>query len=269
MKVRVYMNILKSVSLVFCITYISACFIWADDVAQKGKAIAIESDKNDQGFVDQVAIVEMVLTNRHGQHSSRKMKSSTLEKDGEGDKTLILFEDPKDIKGTAFLSHTHILDPDDQWLFLPALKRVKRISSKNKSGPFMGSEFAYEDINSQEVEKYTYKYISEEEYEGKLCHKVERYPKDPRSGYTKQVAWYAADNYLLLKVDYYDRKSKRLKTLFFKDYKEYLPNVWRAHVYHMVNHQVGKETVLTWSNFKFKNGLSDRDFDKNSLKRAR
>ena len=66
------------------------------------------------------------------------------------------------VKGVNILSHTKIFEPDDQWLFLPALKRVKRISSRNKSGPFMGSEFAYEDLVSREVEKYSYKFIKDE-----------------------------------------------------------------------------------------------------------
>ena len=101
----------------------------AETPEEKGLAIAVEADKRDTGWVDQAADLEMILTNKHGQSSQRTMRIKTLEVEGDGDKSLTIFDNPRDIKGTAFLSHTHALKPDDQWLYLPALKRVKRISS--------------------------------------------------------------------------------------------------------------------------------------------
>ena len=129
----------------------------AETPEEKGLAIAIEADRRDEGFGDNIANLTMILRNRHGQQTSRVLRTRTLEQADDGDKSLIIFDNPGDVKGTAFLSFTHKEGPDDQWLYLPALKRVKRIASGNKSGPFMGSEFAYEDISSQEVEKYGYK----------------------------------------------------------------------------------------------------------------
>ena len=125
---------------------------------EKGLQIAVEADKRDLGFGDTKSSMTMVLKNQYGEETQRNMHSKTLEQLDDGDKSLIVFDSPQDVKGTAFLSFTHQVGTDDQWLFLPALKRVKRISSSNKSGPFMGSEFAYEDISSQEIEKYTYLY---------------------------------------------------------------------------------------------------------------
>ncbi len=159
-----------------------ASFAFAPAQAQtaedKGLAIAQEIDKRDIGFGDSQANLTMTLTNKHGESSTRKLRLSTLENtDSEvGDKSLTVFDHPRDVKGTAFLSFTKILDPDDQWLYLPALKRVKRISSANKSGPFVGSEFAYEDLVSFEVGKYTYKYIKDEACGDLTCFVVERYP---------------------------------------------------------------------------------------------
>ena len=115
---------------------------------EKGLAIAREADSRDDGFGDFAADMIMILKNRHGQESAREMRVRTLEVNGDGDKSLSIFDTPRDIKGTAFLNFTHRTGDDDQWLYLPALKRVKRISSRNKSGSFMGSEFAYEDIGS-------------------------------------------------------------------------------------------------------------------------
>ncbi len=242
---------------------------WAQSPEEKGLAIAVEADRRDTGWQDSTAAMTMLLRNAQGDESVRNIRVRNLEVEGDGDKGLTIFDEPLDVKGTAFLNFTHKLEPDDQWLYLPALKRVKRISSKNKSGPFMGSEFAYEDISSNEVEKYTYKYLRDEEYEGQPCFVMERYPVDPNSGYTRQVAWIDQAEYRPQQIVFYDRKDSLLKTLIFKDYRQYLDQYWRADEYFMENHQTGKSTRLTWSDYQFRTGLTDRDFDKNSLKRAR
>ena len=96
---------------------------------EKGLAIAVEADRRDMGWVDQSADMQMSLRNRQGQGSERVIRIRTLEVLGDGDKSLTIFDTPRDVKGTAFLSFTHATEPDDQWLFLPALNRVKRISS--------------------------------------------------------------------------------------------------------------------------------------------
>jgi outer membrane lipoprotein-sorting protein len=242
----------------------------AESPEEKGLAIAKEADRRDEGFGDFTANMLMVLKNRHGQESVRKIRVRTLEVEGDGDKGLSIFDNPRDVKGTAFLTFSHKVGDDDQWLYLPALKRVKRISSRNKSGSFMGSEFAYEDISSQEVEKYTYKWIRDEEYEGRKCFVIELYPVDKKnSGYTRQVAWIDKSEYRAWKTEFYDRKKSHLKTLTYKGYKKYLDKYWRADEMNMINHQNGKSTRLVWSNYKFRTGLKDRDFNKNSLKRAR
>jgi hypothetical protein len=154
-------------------------------------------------------------------------------------------------------------------LYLPALKRIKRIASKNKSGPFVGSEFAFEDITSQEVEKYTYRYLRDEVLDGQDTFVMERYPVDKNSGYTRQTVWMDKAHYRLMKVDYYDRKSALLKTLVFKGYKQYLELYWRAGTMAMFNHQSKKSTDLIWNDYEFATGLDDGDFTRNSLQRAR
>lgn len=245
-------------------------FVTAETPEEKGLAIAKEADLRDQGFGDFSADMIMLLKNRHGQESKRVLRIRTLEVTGDGDKSLSIFDTPRDVKGTAFLNFTHKVGDDDQWLFLPALKRVKRISSRNKSGSFMGSEFAYEDISSQEVEKYSYKWIKDEVYEGEECFVVEFYPVNKKSsGYTKQVGWIDKKEYRTLKVEFYDRKNYHLKTLTSKGFQQYLDKYWRADEMYMINHQTGKSTKLSWTNYKFRTGLTDKDFNKNSLKRAR
>lgn len=243
--------------------------VFAESAEEKGLAIAVEADKRDQGWGDQATVMKMILRNSQGASSTREIRGKTLEVDGDGDKSLTIFDTPRDVKGTAFLSFTHSLKSDEQWLYLPALKRVKRISSSNKSGPFMGSEFSYEDISSQEVAKYKYKFIKDDKFNGRDVFVIERIPQYKKSGYTKQITWVDKEMYQPLKIEFYDRKKSLLKTLTQHEYTKYLNKFWRAARLEMVNHQKGKSTTLLWTSYKFKNGFRKRDFDRNSLKRAR
>lgn len=241
----------------------------AQTAEERGLEIAREVERHDQGWSDATASMKMVLRNKQGEESNRAIRIKTLEVDGDGDKSLTIFDTPRDVKGTAFLSFSHVIKPDDQWLYLPALKRVKRISSANKSGPFMGSQFAYEDLASFEVDKYRYKYLKDEKLNGRETFVVENYPQYKHSGYTRQIVWIDQQRYIPLKVEYYDRKNDLLKTLTFNDYKQYLDKYWRAKKQVMKNYQNGKTTLLTWDKYQFRNGLNARDFEKNSLKRIR
>ncbi|MEM6487249.1 MAG: outer membrane lipoprotein-sorting protein [Pseudomonadota bacterium] len=237
----------------------------ADD---RGFEIAARSDRSDVGFGDSRVSLEMVLTNAAGDSTTRALEITTLERESEevGDKSLVLFSSPRDIDGTALLSHAKILDPDDQWLFLPALKRTKRISSSNKSGPFVGSEFAFEDITAQELNKFSYTWVREEACGDFTCDVVERTPLYEGSGYTKQLAWYDQTHFQVRQIEYYDRRGSLLKTQTFEDYRQY-GTVWRSHLFTMVNHQTGKATDLRFGDYRFDVGLDDGDFVKGVLRR--
>lgn len=241
---------------------------------EKGFEIAARSDRSDRGFKDSEVRSVMILRNKQGQESRRELFQRTLEIQDEdaGDKSILVFESPADVEGTALLSHAKILDPDDQWLYLPALKRIKRISSKNKSGPFVGSEFAFEDFTAQELNKFTYKYIGEEPCptEAALtCDVVERYPRYEFSGYSKQITWIDQRDYQSRQIDFYDRKGAKLKTLTFSDYKKYGENIWRSHTLKMTNHLTGKSTDFLFQDYTFGIGFEDNDFQKGVLKRVR
>jgi len=243
--------------------------VQAETAQEKGLAIIVESDNRDKGWQDSSADMLMTLRNKSGKESIREIRVKNLEVEGDGDKGLTVFDQPRDVKGTAFLTYSHALVPDDQWIFLPALKRVKRISSSNKSGPFMGSEFAYEDISSFEVEKYSYLYLRDEVLEGQDCFVLETKPLYKHSGYTKSTVWIDKSEYRIQKIDFYDRKDTLLKIQRFNDYKHYLGQYWRAHTMTMENQQNGKSTTLQWNNYTFQAGLTDKDFEKNDLKRQR
>lgn len=263
------MRQMRRIALVLAVALAFATTARAETPEEKSLAIAKEADRRGLGYQDSTAELEMVLRNRHGEESERFMEVRSLELLEDGDKSLTTFKRPADVKNTGLLTFSHKFEPDDQWLYLPAVKRVKRIASMNKSGPFMGSEFAFEDLSDQEVEKYTYRYLLDEEIEGQDCFVIERIPTYKYSGYTRQVVWLDKTEYRIWKVDYYDRKQSLLKTLTFKKYRRYLDKYWRSHEMLMVNHQTGKSTTLLWGNYQFQTGLTDADFTKASLKRAR
>ncbi len=259
---------MKKISFLIWLLLVSASLL-AETPEEKGMTIAVAADKRDTGFIDQVADMIMILRNRKGQESTRYIRTRTLEVEGDGDKFLSIFDKPADVKHTAMLTYSHGLKPDDQWLYLPALKRVKRINSRNKSGPFMGSEFAFEDLGSQEVEKYSYKFLRDEPCGEWECYVIERYPEYEYSGYTRQVGWIDKAEYRIVKVEFYDRKDALLKTLTYSGYQEYLGYYWRPDEMFMQNHQTGKSTLLKWSNYQFKTAVADRDFNPNALPRLR
>ncbi len=237
---------------------------------RRGFETAARSDRSDRGFGDSEVQLKMILRNATGRETTRQLKITTLEVKDEsvGDKSLVTFSHPRDINGTALLSHAQILEPGNQWLYLPALKRVKRISSANKSGPFVGSEFAFEDFTSLELNKFDYTWIREEACGNIDCDVIERLPRYKNSGYARQIAWIDRDIYQLRKVEFYDRRGDLLKTLELKDYQNY-NGVWRAQRLEMVNQQTGKSTDLIYDSYVFGAGMKDNDFVKRRLKRLR
>ena len=236
---------------------------------EKGLAIAMQANERNEGFGDFTAEMTMLLIDRQGRTSERHMRFQVLEVERDGDKSLFVFDQPRDVQGTALLTHAHINTQDDQWLYLPALKRVKRISAATRSGSFMGSEFSYEDMSTQEVEEYTYTYLHDEPCGALTCTVSEQVPSDEKSGYSRKVAWQDTEEFRTWKIEHYDRKNELLKTLTFAGYQQYRGKFWRAGEMTMVNHLTGKRTVLNWQNFVFSAGLDDNAFTQTALRRVR
>jgi hypothetical protein len=246
--------------ILVCLLLIQSLF------AITNEELAKQSDATTDGFVSSSSNMTMTLINAHNQKTIRDMKSITLEGNN-GDKSLMEFLSPADVKGTKMLTHEFINKDDNQWMYLPALKRIKRIASRNKSGSFMGSEFSYEDTGNAKWEEFTYvDGLEEVTIDGVVCLKGVRIPKDRYSGYTKQVTWIEKERKLVKKVDYYDRKKELLKTAVFSKWKK-IDGVYVMGQIHMINHQNGKQTILEWSDQKIKVGLGKKDFSKRVLKR--
>lgn len=239
----------------------------AETPQEKGLRIAAQSDRMDQGFGTSAAEWTMTLTDAAGKSTVRTLEIRTQEKPNEevGDKSVTLFFTPPDVEGTALLSHAKILDSDDQWLFLPELSRVKRISSSNKSGPFVGSEFAFEDLTAAELGKYDYEYIEQSTLDGMTVDVIKQTPRYDRSGYTHQIAYYDQEINQLRKVEFFNRGGAHLKTLTLTDFQNYGGTIYRANVQTMENHLTGKSTVLATDGYKFGIDLDETQFKPSAL----
>jgi len=241
---------------------------------EKGLAIATEVDNRDKGWGDVTVEGAMVLKNKAGNESVRKFRSTILEAAdaSKGDRSIITFSEPRDVRGTALLTHSKI-EPDDdsQWIFLPAVKRVKRISSSNRTGKFVSSEFSYEDLGSEEVADNDHIWLEDAacEHDAALtCAAVESRPKNKRSGYSRRVSFIDLEEYRVHRIDFYNRRGDLEKFLRFEDYRQYEGQFWRAHVMIMDNSQTGKSTRLAWGDYSFRQGLTERDFTPQGLPKA-
>lgn len=256
-------------ALLMFVLLLSPTFLLAAPLVDRGQDIAIRADAQLHGYGDTRMALDMLLVSPSGQTASRVLRMQSLEDGTSGDRTLMVFDTPRDLAGTALLSWNHPDGDDEQWLYLPAVKRVKQIGSRNKSGPFMGSEFAFEDIVTPFWQKYTYKFLREETRDGLPCFVIERFPRDTYSGYTRQIMWVDKQDYLIRRIEYVDRKEKLLKTYTATGFRKYENKHWRAGEMLMVNHQTGKQTRLRISEYRFNTGLKPEDFTQNALMRVK
>jgi hypothetical protein len=232
--------------------------------AEEGLAVAREVDRRHEGFGDARGKAKMILRNRSGHECVRHLTILTREVPEDADMCLIVFSDPADVTGTVLLTHNHVQGSDDQWMYLPALRRVRRITGASRSGPFMGSEFSYEDMTAPVVERYTYLHLGQEVLEGERCHVVERRPTRS-SAYSKTIVWVDEAEYRVRRVIYHDRRGGHLKTLNATEYRQYEGRFWRPHYSLLVNHVTGKSTVLEWSDIAYGEGALAEDYHPDNL----
>ncbi len=269
MKINTKYNHLLSFFLLFTLAVSVMNEGFAKSSQDIGREILQEASDRDSGFGDMTAHVTMILKDPDGDQHTRHLLVKSLEIEADGEKRLFAFSRPRDIKGTTVLNFGHILEEDDQWIYLPAFKRVKRISSANKSSAFVSSEFAYEDLTSVEVDKYRHNYLGDAKINDLDCFKVELIPVYENSGYSRQVAYIDKQDYQFRKVEFFDLQGALLKTLVLQGYQQYKQRYWRPDVATMTNHQSNKVTVMLWDDIQLQTGLSDADFNRNAIKRIR
>jgi hypothetical protein len=238
----------------------------ADTAADQVKAreIEVQADALQKDYKAERRQMTLTLISAQGQQSVRKVTYESLEGADRQDKTLISFVYPPDMKGVSLLTYEHTVGDDDQWLYLPSLQRVKRIASSNKSGSFMGSEFAYEDLVVRQLENFDYRYLREEVVDGKRCHVIERLPRDKNSGYSKIIRWRLADSLQELKSEYYDRKGELLKVRIMEGHHQ-VAGIWRVNRITVTNVQTNKKSVLSFDEIAIKIDIPAGKFQVQSL----
>lgn len=241
----------------------------AETPQDKGLRLVNEAYEAGKGFGATQMTGEMILRDASGDRGVRTFRAKALELGKGANRTLIVFERPKDIAGTALLTYFDT-GGDQQWVYFPSIKRVKRISSTTKTSSFAGSEFTYEDMTGVPIDRFSYNWLREEPcpQDAKMkCNVIERFPLDKDSGYQKHVFWMDKKEHRIFRIDFYDRKGVHTKTLSAEDFQKYKDKYWRASQSTITNLRTGKNTVMKWSSYNFDTRLSPGDFTKRALER--
>ncbi len=233
-----------------------------------GRDIMVMVDNVNDGK-DRRIEMEMELVNRRGKKRTRLMV--LLSKDyGKDVKSVFFVKKPADVRGTGFLvwSYDNTAREDDRWLYLPALKRSKRISGSSKNDSFMGSDMTYDDMGARSVDDDTHKLLREEEYAGHDCWVVQSIPKEKDSLYSKTVVWIRKNNKLMVKGLFYDKRGKLLKEMYRKDIRK-VQGIWTVFLTEMENVQDHHKTFLRLKKVKYNMGLRNSFFRISTVERGR
>ncbi len=232
-----------------------------------GRDVMVMEDERPDGD-DRTSVMKMTLVNKRG--STRVREVSSYSKDyGKDKKSVMVFERPADVKGTAFLSWEYD-DPskeDDKWLYMPAMKKVRRISGASKNEYFMGSDFTYDDMGDRHVDEDTHTMLGEEAVGEHVCWKIESVPVDPDDMYTRKVLWISKTAHMVLKAEYYD-KDGLLKVYRVLDFGRE-GGFWTVRHSEMENIIRDHKTVMEFDSMQYDTGLQDRLFKVSSIQRGR
>ena len=216
---------------------------------------------------DMTSELTMTLINKSGQTRVRKIKQFTKDF-GSVEKSIMFFISPADVKNTSFMNWSYDSDkPDDQWIYLPALKKVKRISSDSKSDYFMGSDFTYDDLGDRKLDADVHTLLREENIEGKDCYVVESVSKDEDYMYSKTITWIRKDNFVGVKKEFYDEDGELLKTLSIKNVEK-ISGFWTITKSEMNNIQKNHKTIIGLSNIRINSGVPASKFSERMMMRG-
>ncbi|RLB88057.1 MAG: outer membrane lipoprotein-sorting protein [Deltaproteobacteria bacterium] len=239
------------------------CLCWAAELT--GRDIALRMDAVDTSK-DYKRTAIMVI-NRKGQKLVRKMESCN-KKYGPDERGLIKFIDPPDVRGIMYLtwSYEDVERDDDMWVFLPAESLVRRISGGGKKGSFMRSDFANEDIEKREVDD-EHRLLRSEKFSGVDCYVVERVSKKQKdTNYSKRITWVRKDIWLPMKIEYFNKREKHIKTGIYGGFKE-IKGIWTITKIMVETPRKGSKTLMQYDNVDYNIGLSDSLFEQSNLKR--
>jgi len=217
---------------------------------------------------DQTSNLTMTLINKSGKERIRKIKQFTKDM-GDMEKSIMFFQSPADVKNTSFMNWTYDDESknDDQWIYLPALKKTKRISSDSKSDYFMGSDFTYDDLGDRKLDDDTHKLIGEETIDGVDFYLVKSTPKDEEYMYSKTKTWIRKDSFIGLKKEFYDEDAELLKILYIRNFEE-ISGLLIIINSEMHNVQKDHKTTMVLSNIEINTGISDSKFSERMMMRG-
>ena len=194
---------------------------------------------------------------------------------GDDKKSIMFYKKPKRVKGTGFLTFDYAHKEDEQWLYLPALRKVRRVSSSDRGDWFLGTDFSYEDIKKEgkiSKDDYSFKLLGEEKIDGYAVYKLESLTKSEaiaeELGYSKLITYIDKNIFITRKVVFYDTRGELLKTLSSTDITE-VDGIWTIHHMHMQNHQNLHISDFYFSNIDYTKEVKDNLFTSRSLKRGK
>jgi len=195
------------------------------------------------------------LRTKSGAERTRKSFGATkLQANGEDNMRMVRFESPADIKGTTTLLIEHAASDDDMWVYLPALKKVRRLVTSNKKDSFVGTDFSYGDVIGHKVEEWTHRLLREEVVDGTPCYVIESLPRNgtvaENSGYSKRVTWVRKDNFVSPQAEFWDIAGRPLKRIGAADIRPVGSNGrWQPMITEVENLQSGHKTIVRLDSF--------------------
>ena len=256
---------MKTLKLVVAVAVILATSFGAN--AQLTGRQIVEKAYNIPTGDDQTSVLTMTLTNKSGQTRVRKIQQYSKDL-GDTEKSIMFFLSPADVKNTSFMNWSYDSDKaDDQWIYLPALKKVKRISSDSKSDYFMGSDFTYDDLGDRKIDADIHKLLKSEKINGVDCYVVESVSKDEDYMYTKTKTWIRKDNFVGMKKEFYDEDEDLLKILSIKKVEK-ISGFWVITNSEMKNVQKNHKTSIKLTNIKINTGVPASKFTDRMMMRG-
>ena len=232
--------------------------------ALSGEEVMQEVYTRDSGN-NMSANLVMTLTNSRGSTRERSIQQYR-QNDSDGEKKIMFFLAPSDVKNTSFLSYSYADGrSDDQWIYLPALNRVKRVASDKKNDSFMGSDFTYHDMGTRHPSADTHKVIRTETIDGRKCLVVESIPKEAKPTYAKTLAWVVENEWIGLKKEFYLPNGKVGKKLEIDSYEK-TDGVWVITDMTMSNVDKNSSTRIQMLDVTFNNDLKDSVFTERQMK---
>ena len=227
----------------------------------------IEKTYNRATGDDQTSMLTIMLTNKSGQTRVRKIQQFTKDL-GDSEKSIMFFLSPADVKNTSFMNWSYDGDKaDDQWIYLPALKKVKRISSDSKSDYFMGSDFTYDDLGDRKLNADDHKLLREETKNEKECYVVESKSKNEDYIYAKTITWIDKSTFVGVQKEFYDEDGKLLKILTIKKVEK-IAGFYIITNSEMKNVQNNHSTSMIIDNVKINSGISADQFTERMMTRG-